>query len=241
MLWETQNCVATGGATAFNCNCAKHRTVCQWWSNGFQVHLFCEAQKSVVTGGAKACKYTCAKSRIALSLVEQRLSITLAVRNTELRCHWSCNDFQLHLLCETQNCVVTVGGTAFNYTWCAKLRNGLWLLEGRHSITLGVRSTELGCYCWRNGIQLQLLCETQICVFTGILTAFNYTCWAKHIIALPLLLQRISITLLLRNTELRCHWCCNGFKLHLLCETQNCFVTRGATAFNYTCAKHRVV
>jgi len=47
-------------------------------------------------------------------LVMQRLSITLDVRNSEMRYHWWSNGFKLYLLCETQYCVVTVGATAFN-------------------------------------------------------------------------------------------------------------------------------
>jgi len=136
----------------------------------------------------------------------------LVVGSTELRCHCWSNGFQLHLLCEAQNCVVTVGATAFNYACCAKHRIALSLLEQRLSInaccakhrialslleqrlsiTLVVRSTELRCHCWSNGFQLRLLCEAQNCVVT----------WS------------------------------NGFQLHLLCEAQNCVVTVGATAFN---------
>jgi len=58
-----------------------------WWSNGFQLQMLCEAQDFVFTGLATAFKYTCAKHRNAFSLVEQRLSITLVVRYTGLRCH----------------------------------------------------------------------------------------------------------------------------------------------------------
>ena len=170
---------------------------CHWWSNGFQLHL-CESQICVVTGGATAFNYTCsAKYRIALSLEEQQLSITL-VRITDLRCHRCFNGFQLHFFCEAQNCVVTGVATAFNYIWSAKHRITLSLVEQRLSITL-VRSTGLRCHWCCNGFQLHLVCHTQNCVFTGGATAFNYTC-AK----------------------------------------QNCVVTGGVTAFNYTCAKHRV-
>jgi len=121
----------------------------------------------------------CAKHRIVLSLVLQRLSITL-VRNTELRCHWL--------------------RTAFIYS-CAKHIFALSLLEQRLSITLVVRSRELRFHWWSNGFQLHL-CETQNCVVTVVARAFNYT-FAKHRIALSLVEQRLSITLL-RSTELRC-------------------------------------
>jgi len=231
---------------------------CHWWSNGFQLILLCEAQNCVVAGGEMAFNYTCcAKHRIALSLVEQRLSITLVVGSTELRCHWWSNGFQLHFLCEAQNCLVTGGATAFNYTCCAKHRIALSLVEQRLSITRVVRSTELPCHWWSNGFKLHLLCETQNCVVSGEATAFNYTCSAKHRIALTLVEQQHSITLvrstelrchwwnkrlsitLVRNTELRCHWWSNGFQLHLY-EPQNCVVNAGATVFNYPCcAKNR--
>jgi len=162
-------------------------------SDGFQLHLLCEAQNCVVTGGATAFNYTCsAKHRIALSLVKQRLSITLVLRSTELRCHWWSNSFQLHLLCETQNCVVTGGATAFNYTCCAKHRIALSLVEQRLSITLVVWNTELRCHWWSNSFQLHL-CKAQNCVVTVGSTAFNYTCCAKHRIALSLVEQRLSI------------------------------------------------
>jgi len=151
--------------------------------------------------------------------VVQRLSIKL-VRKTGLLCHWCCNGYELYL-CETKNCVVTVGATAFNYT-CAKRRISLSQVEQRISITL-LYETELRCHgrsngfqldlceaknCvftgWKYGCQLHLLCEAQNCFFTGGATAFNYTC-AKNRIALSLMLQRLSITLVL-STELRCHW-----------------------------------
>ena len=136
---------------------------CLWWSNSFKLLLFCEALNCVVSGGTMSFNYTgCAKHRIALWLVEQRLPITLGLPNTELRCHWwsigfqtlgvrntdlRCPwwsiGFQLHLVCEKQNCVVTGGASAFNYTWCAKHRIALSLVEQRLPIILGVRSTEL--------------------------------------------------------------------------------------------------
>jgi len=120
--------------------------------------LLNEAQNCVATGRATAFNYSCcAKNRIALSQVEQRLWITLVVRNTELRCHWWSNGFQLHL-CETNNCVVTGVETAFNYT-CAKNRITLSLVEQRLTITLVVGSIELRCHCYSNGFQLHLLCE----------------------------------------------------------------------------------
>jgi len=286
----------SGGPTAFNYTCAKHRIalslvdqglsitlhvrntelLCHWWSDVFQLHL-CETQNCVVTGGATAFNYTCAKQicvviggatafnyicakhRIALSLVVQRLSITLVVRSILLRCHWWSNSLQLHLLCETQNlrchwwsngvqlqllceiqnCFVTGVAKVFNYDSYAKHRIALSLVEQRLSITLGVRRRELRCHCWRNGFQLHLLCETELrcylccdgfqsqllcdaqnCVVTGGATAYNYTC--------------------LRKTELRCHWWSNCFQLQLY-EKQNCVVTGWATAFNHTCcAKHRI-
>jgi len=166
--------------------------------------------------------------------VEQRLTIAL-VRNKELRCNWCCNGFQFHSLCEAQNCVVTVGGTAFKYACCAKHRIASSLLLRRLSITHVVRSTELRCHWWNNGFQLHFLGEAQNCVVTGDATAFNYTSFAKHRFALPLVEQRHSITLTVRNSELLCHWCSNGIKLHVLCETQNCVVTGVPTAYNYTC------
>jgi len=144
---------------------------CDWWSNGFQLHLVCQTQNCVVTGGALAFR---------------------------------------HLVCETQICVVRGGASAFNYTWCAKNRIALSLVEHRLSITLGVRNTELRCHWWSNGYQLYLVCEAQNCVFTGVATAFNYTC-AKHRITLSLVEQQLSITLVL---------------------AQNCVVTSGKTAFN---------
>jgi len=275
-MCETKHFVVTGGAPAFMYTCAKHRFAlslveqrlsitlvrntllrCHWCCNGYQLHLFCEAQNCVVTGGATAFNYTCAKHRIALSLVEQRLSVTLVLRNTELRCHWWSNGFQLHFLFETQNFVVTGGATAFNYIYfakqnffvtggatafnytCAKHRVALSLVLERLSITLVVRNTELCCHLWINRFQLHFLCESQNCVVTGGATAFNYTC-ANHRFALSLVEQRLSITLVLRNTELRCHWRSNSFQLHL-CESQICVVTGVSTAFNYTSfAKHRI-
>jgi len=137
----------------------------------------------------------------------------LVVRSTELRCHCWSNGFRLHLLCEAQNCVVTVGATAFDYTCCAKHRIALSLLEQRLSITLVVRSTELRCHCWSNGFRLHLLCEAQNCIVTVGATTFDYTCCAKHRIALSLLEQRLSIALVVRSTELRCHCWSNGFPL----------------------------
>ena len=197
--------------------------------------MLCEAQNWVVTGGVTAFNYTCAKHRIALSLVKQRLSITLSVRSNELRYNWWCNGFQLNL-CESQNCVITGVATAINYT-CAKQRIALSLMEQRHSITHIMRNSVLRFHWWSNGIQLQLLCETQDCVVIGGVTAFNYRC-VKQRIALSLVELKLSITDV-RNTQLRCHCCCNGFKFHLLCEAQNCVYTGVPTAFKYTCcAKH---
>ena len=158
--------------------------------------------------------YTCAKHRIALSLVEQRLSITLVVRSTELRCQLCCNSFQLHL-CEIQNCAVTVGATALIKT-CAKHRIALSVVEQRLSITIVVRNTELRCHLWSNGFQLPLLCETQNCVFTCGATAFNYNWCAKHKIAFSLVEQRLSITIGVRSTKLRFLCWSNGFHLHFL-------------------------
>ena len=105
---------------------------------------------------------------------------------------------------------------------------------------LVVRSTELRCHCWSNGFQIHFLCETQNFVVTRGATVFNYTWSGKHRFALLLVLQRLSITLVVRSTELRFHCCSIGFQLHL-CDTQNCVVTGRATAFNYTfCAKRRI-
>ena len=151
-----------------------------------------------------------------------------------MRCHCRSKGFQLHILCEAQNCVVTVGATAFNYTSCAKHRIALSLVEQRLLITIGVRSRELRCHWWSNGFQLHLVCEAQNCVVTVGATDFNKTC-AKHRSALSQVLQRLSITLVVRNTELRCHWWSNGFQLLLLCEEQNCVVNGRKTDFNYTC------
>ena len=101
---------------------------CHWWSNGcqfhlmgeaqncvitavatiFQLHLLCETQNFVANGGATVFNYTCAKHRIVFSLLLQLLSITLVVRNTELRCYWWSNGFQLHL-CEAQYFIVAGG------------------------------------------------------------------------------------------------------------------------------------
>ena len=159
-----------------------------------------------VTGGARAFNYTfCANHTIALSQVEQRLLNTL-VRKTELRCHWWSKGFQLHLLCETQNCVVTGGEKAFNYTCCAKHRIAFILVLQWLSITRVVRSTNFRCDWWSNGLQLHL-CETKNCVVTGVVMAFNFTRCAKHRIALSLLEERLSNTLVVRNTELRLHFC----------------------------------
>jgi len=211
-----------------------------WCCNCHQLHLLCETQICVVTGGKTAFNFTyCAKHRIALSLVEQRLSFIICVRSTELRCHCWSNGFQIHFLCETQNFVVTRGATVFNYTWSGKHRFALLLVLQRLSITLVVRSTELRFHWWSNGFQLQLLCETQNYVVAGVTTAFNFTC-AKHRIALSLVEQPLSIKLV-RIKVLGCHWWRNGFQLHLFCETQNCLVSGGPTAFNNTsCAKHRI-
>jgi len=83
-----------------------------------------------------------------------------------------------------------------------------------------VRNTELRCHCWRIGFQINFC--------------------AKHGFALSLVLQRLSITLVVRSKDLRCHWCSNGFQLHL-CEAYNCVVRGRATALNYiSCAKHRI-
>jgi len=226
------SCVLSGLSDGFQLLVRSTELRCHWWTNGFQLHLLCETQNCAFTVGATAFNYTCCvKHRIALSLMDQPLSITL-VWNRELRCHWWTNGFQLHLLCETQNCVVADGSTAFNYT-CVKHRIALSLLDQRLSITLVVWNTELRCHWWSNGSQLHLLCETQNCVVTVGATAFNYTCCVKHRIALSLMKQRLSITLVVWNTELRCHCWSNGFQLHLLCEAQNCIVTVGATAFKW--------
>jgi len=183
-------------------------------TNGFHLHL-CESQNCVFTGGPKAFNYTyCAKHRIPLFLVEQLLWIARVLRKTELGCHWWSNGFQLHMLCEADNCVFTGGATALNYNCYAKHRISLSLVLQRLSITLVVQSTELRFPLWSNGFQLHLY-EAQNWVATGGATAFNYTCFAKHRIALSLVLQWISITLVMRNTELRCHCWSNGFQLQL--------------------------
>ena len=158
------------------------------WCNGFQLHLLCEAQNCVFTVVASDFNYTCAIHRIALSLVEQRLSITLFVRSAELRCHLWSNGFQLRL-CEKHNCVVTGFATAFNYIWCAK--QNLFFTGGATAFI----------YTFAK----------QNCVVTGVLTAFNYTCFAKHRIALSLVEQRLSISLV-RSTEFSWHWWSNGFQ-----------------------------
>ena len=133
---------------------------------------------------------------------------------------WWCNGFQLHLMWETQKCVITGGVTALNYICCAKHSIALSLLEQRHSIRF-LRSTKLRCHWWINCFQLHFLYETRI--------------------AFSLVDKRFSIKPVVRNTELRCHWLSKGFVLFLLCETQYCVVTCVATAFNYTCcAKHRI-
>jgi len=156
-------------------------------------------------------------------MVEQSLSNTIVVRKTQLCSHWWSNSCQLHLVCEAQNFVVTVGGTAFNCT-CAKHRIALSLLLRRISIKLVVRSTELLCHWWSNGSQLHL-CEAQLFIVTVGATVSNYTLCAKHSLALSLVEQRLSITFGVRNTEERCHWLTKCFQLQMLCETQNCFVT----------------
>jgi len=75
LLCKTQNCIVTDGPTAYNYTC-------------------CVKQNCVVTDGPTAYNYTCVKHRIALSLVDQWLTITL-VWNTELRCHWWTNGLQM--------------------------------------------------------------------------------------------------------------------------------------------------
>jgi len=197
-------------------------------------------QNCVVISGVTFFKYTsCAEHRIALSLVENRLQITLVVWNTELSCHCSRNGFQLHFLCEAQNCVFAVRSTAFNYTCCPKHRIAFSLVEKLLSITL-VGIKQLRCHSCCNGFQLQLLCDAQNCVATGGATAYNYTCCAKHRIAFSLVEQRLRIKLVVLNTELRCHFCCKGYKIYL-CEKENCVVPGVAMDFNYTWyAKHRI-
>jgi len=65
-------------------------------------HLVLHLYRASSVVWATAFNYTCCvKRRIALSLVDQRLSITLVVRNTELRCHWWTSGFQL------QSCVLS--------------------------------------------------------------------------------------------------------------------------------------
>jgi len=87
-LCETQNCLVTVGAMAFITLVVRNIELrFHWCCNGFQLHMFCEEQNCVIIGGAKAYHYTCCAKIIALSLVEQPLSITLVMRNTELRCY----------------------------------------------------------------------------------------------------------------------------------------------------------
>ena len=93
---------------------------------------------------------------------ERRLLITL-VRNTELRCDWWTNGLQLHL-CEAENCVVTDGPTAYNYT-CEKTI-ALSLMDKRLTITL-VWNRELRCHWSTNGLQLHL------CVLSGLSDSFQ--------------------------------------------------------------------
>jgi len=83
LLWETQNCVVTGGATVLITIVVRSKGLrCHWWRNGFQFHL-CETQNYVVNGVGTA-SINLVRNRIALTLVKQRLSITLVVRSTDL-------------------------------------------------------------------------------------------------------------------------------------------------------------
>ena len=116
----------TSVVMAFNYTCAKHRI-------------------PFVTGGVTAFNYTCVEHTSAITMVLQRTSITLVVRETELRYNWWSNSVQSHF-CEAQDCVVTGGSTAFIYTCFAKNRIALSLVLQRLSITLVVRSTELRCH-----------------------------------------------------------------------------------------------
>ena len=209
-LNESKNCVVNGVATAFNYTCAKHRIAFSlveqrlsitnvvrstgfrfhWFSNGIQIHL-CETQECVFTGGAKAFNYTCcAIHRIALSLVEQRLSITLLRKRIAL----SLVAQRLpNYICAKQSLLFIGGATAFNYPFCVKHTIAFSELEQMISITLVQKENSVVTGVQRLSIKLVV----------------------RNRIAFSMAERRLSITLV-RSTELLCHWCCNGLHLHLM-------------------------